>query len=474
MRHSHYVFVGIAGESLSNRTTSRLGTGLFRSPVDRLGEWEDLSPQLAELPEVRAIASAADDPDTVYVGTQCGVHRSRDGGDTWELLGAPRPEFGVWSLAVPPAAPDVVLAGYEPNAVYASTDRGRTWTAAVMPAGYPAGASHEPKRVIGLACDPADPRRVYAAVEAGGALYSDDGGRSFTAAVLSADVDLLDLHAVGVARAGVLAVGRDGIFRSADHGRTFAHALDDSLQVDAVTRDELEDIVATLSRDRFDGNLCVRRVEVGDGIRFALGARRSSRDDYGESFDARAIGARRNGEGRAQPAACWHAVAAVIEACYRRRDNLVVSTGLARFDDVAGFRACAGPALEHCDCNQPGGADREPQIRAALGWSMVEQYCRSIAVASADLVYVGAGASWLSEHGTIYASRDGGASFRPIELPRGVRSTVFGIAAAPADSRRIAAATKQGQVLLSSDAGASWQIANLPVEAHPVYALTVT
>src|SRR5512132_2526546 len=113
MPHGHYVFVGIAGESLSNRTTSRLGTGLFRSPIDRLGEWQDLSPRLTELPEVRAIASVAEDPDTVYVGTQCGVHRSRDGGDSWELLSAPRPEFGVWSLVVPPGAPDVVLAGYE-------------------------------------------------------------------------------------------------------------------------------------------------------------------------------------------------------------------------------------------------------------------------------------------------------------------------------------------------------------------------
>jgi hypothetical protein len=347
-----------------------------------------------------------------------------------------------------------------------------------MPASYPAGAAHEPKRVMGLACDPADPRRVYAAVEAGGALYSEDGGRSFAAAVLSDDVDLLDLHGVGVARAGVLAVGRDGIFRSTDHGRTFAHALDDSLHVDRLSRDELEDIVETLSRARFDGNLYVRRVEVGgDGIRFALGARRPGRDDYGGSFDARAIGARRNGEGRERSAACWHAAAAVIDACYRRRDNVVVSTGLARFDDVAGFRAHAGapgPAMERCDCHQPGGGDREPQIRAALSWLMVEQYCRSIAVASADLVYVGAGASWLAEHGTIYESRDGGMSFRPIELPRGVRSTIFGIAAAPADHRRIAAATKQGQVLLSNDAGASWQIANLPAEAHPVYALTVT
>src|ERR1700760_3918263 len=100
-----YVFVGIAGESLSNRTTSRLGTGLVRSSVDRFGAWEDLSPRLCDQPEVRAICVAPDDSATIYVGTQHGVHVTTDRGDTWRLLDAPRPEFGVWSIAVSPSAP---------------------------------------------------------------------------------------------------------------------------------------------------------------------------------------------------------------------------------------------------------------------------------------------------------------------------------------------------------------------------------
>jgi photosystem II stability/assembly factor-like uncharacterized protein len=479
-----YVFVGIAGESLSNRTTSRLGTGLYRSPIDALGTWEDLSPRLGEQPEVRAITASPNDPDTVYVGTQWGVHRTTDRGETWELLSAPPPEFGVWSLAVS-AAPEVVIAGYDPNTIQVSTDGGRTWRAAAMPASYPPGASHEPKRIMGLACDPADRQRIYAAVEAGGVLRSDDGGRSFVAAALSDDVDLLDLHGVVVTGAGAIAVGRDGIFVSTDGGRSFAHALDDSFQLEGIAPAELEAIVAEVSRARFADNLCVRRVETiatggGTALRCALGARHASRADYGEAFDARALGARRNGEGRERPAACWHAVAAVIEACYRRQDQLTVTTSFARFTNLTSFRAAVTPAAwQPCDCNQPGGSDRASEIRAALGWLMVEQYCRSVAIAApgrgdgSELVYVGAGASWLAEHGTIYRSRDGGRSFEPLALPDGIASTVFGISLAPGEPRRVAAATKQGQVLLSIDGGDHWQVSQLPAEAHPVYALCV-
>lgn len=473
-----FVFVGIAGESLSNRTTSKLGTGLYRAPVGQLDAWQDLSPRLCELPEVRAITAPPDEPGTLYAGTQLGVHRSTDRGDSWQLLGAPPPRFGVWSVAVPRGAPEVIIAGYDPNEVHVSNDGGRTWTAAAMPASYPPGASHEPKRVMGLAFDPKDRRIVHAVVEAGGALRSEDGGRSFVAAALSDRVDPLDLHAVAVAEAGVIAVGRDGIFCSRDRGRSYAHAVDDSLELAGIAPGELADIVEQVSREQFAGNLCIRSIlDVGAGdrrLRVALGARRSSRTDYGEDFDPAALGARRNGEGRERPAACWHATAAVIAACYRRHDRLVVESHLARFDSAAAFHARAGAALSgRCTCNQPGGGGHGDELRAARGWMFVEQYCRSVAVASPDVVYVGAGASWLSEHGTIHRSRDGGRRFEPLALPARLDSTVFGVAVAPTDARRIAAATREGQVLLSTDGGDSWQPGALPGDVNPVYALCV-
>jgi len=484
MVRREHVFVGIAGESLSNRTTSRLGTGLFRSPVDRLGEWEDLSPRLCDAPEVRAITVAPDDSATIYVGTQQGVHVTTDGGDTWRLLGAPRPEFGVWSIAVSRAAPDVIFAGYDPNAIHRSADRGRTWTPAAMPADYPASTDPEVKRIMSLACDPADDRRIYAAIEVGGVLRSDDGGRSFTRSAATDDVDPLDLHAIGVSGAGVIAVGRDGSFLSADHGRTFTRAADDSVWLGGLERRALEEIIEAVSREHFGGNVYARRIDAeGGGLRVALGARRASRDDYGGAFDPQAAGARRNAEGRIEAAACAHAVARVIDAAYRRHargddrseGGLQVATPFARFADAAEFRARAGIALgAPCECNRPDGGARADFVRAARGWLMVEQYCRSLAVASPDVLYIGAGASWLAEHGTLYRSDDGGRSVRALELPDGIDSTIFGAAVAPADVRRVAAASKNGQVLVSLDEGASWRMARLPAEGHPVYALAVT
>jgi photosystem II stability/assembly factor-like uncharacterized protein len=67
-------------------------------------------------------------------GPGTGLHRSTDGGDTWEELkgGLPEGNMGKIGLAISPQNPDVLYAAIELNqregAVYKSTDRGSTWT----------------------------------------------------------------------------------------------------------------------------------------------------------------------------------------------------------------------------------------------------------------------------------------------------------------------------------------------------------
>lgn len=74
-----------------------------------------------------------------YGGLTSGVHRSTDGGDTWELLGnglpAPDEQTGRIGLAVSASNPDVVYARYSTNeitnefdALYRTTDGGASWT----------------------------------------------------------------------------------------------------------------------------------------------------------------------------------------------------------------------------------------------------------------------------------------------------------------------------------------------------------
>lgn len=66
-------------------------------------------------------------------GPKSGIHRSTDGGETWEVLktGLPKSKMGKIGLAISPQKPDILYAAIELNrtkgAVYRSTDRGASW-----------------------------------------------------------------------------------------------------------------------------------------------------------------------------------------------------------------------------------------------------------------------------------------------------------------------------------------------------------
>ncbi|MBQ4821231.1 glycosyl hydrolase [Aquimarina sp. MMG016] len=66
-------------------------------------------------------------------GPGSGLHRSTDGGETWELLknGLPKSWMGKIGLAISPQQPDILYAAIEldrrTGAVYRSADRGTTW-----------------------------------------------------------------------------------------------------------------------------------------------------------------------------------------------------------------------------------------------------------------------------------------------------------------------------------------------------------
>ena len=67
-------------------------------------------------------------------GPESGIHKSTDGGDTWEKLskGLPSSKMGKIGLAISPQQPDVLYAAIELNrtkgGVYKSTNRGASWT----------------------------------------------------------------------------------------------------------------------------------------------------------------------------------------------------------------------------------------------------------------------------------------------------------------------------------------------------------
>lgn len=120
------------------------------------------------------------------------IHRSDDGGRTWDVLDA-APHYAdargvkaIWYLAPgPPEEPDTLWAGIEPAGLFVTRDAGASWTGVASLNDHPTHTTWQPAGG-GLALgniqhDPADPRRIYCSLSAGGVYRSDDAGASWSA-----------------------------------------------------------------------------------------------------------------------------------------------------------------------------------------------------------------------------------------------------------------------------------------------------
>ena len=228
------VFVG------AGQFTAGSQSGLFRRVGD--GAWQRLTNGLPEMTQVMAITPHPHDPGIIYIGTHDGPYRTRDGGDSWERLGFPETDRQVWSILVHPGDPRRLYAGTSPVGVFRSDDGGDTWRRlprAVQPERVKMPFAC---RVMRIAADPVRPETLWAAVEVGGVMRSDDGGETWSDC--SADLvklaelphlksrivsdteieGMLDIHALGVSPAlpgTVFLALRMGLFRSADGGRSW-------------------------------------------------------------------------------------------------------------------------------------------------------------------------------------------------------------------------------------------------------------
>src|SRR5215468_2017494 len=102
---------------------------------------------------IDAIAVDPTNADTVYVGTEGGLSKSTDGGQTWSYLSEDLPSQSIRSIVIDPIAPNIVYAGTGTKerfgvGVYRSFDSGATWT--LLGATEFSGG-----RVVKLAIDPA-------------------------------------------------------------------------------------------------------------------------------------------------------------------------------------------------------------------------------------------------------------------------------------------------------------------------------
>jgi hypothetical protein len=150
---------------------------------------------------------------TLYAGISlghfgCKLHRSSDGGATWEEVGVPKYPVGaktqgrsfdpnapglmepaslelLWALE--PGGrdePGVLWAGTIPGGLFRSPDRGATWALNMPLWDLPAradwsGGGYDHAGIHSVCVNPADSRKISVAVSTGGVWLTEDGGNSW-------------------------------------------------------------------------------------------------------------------------------------------------------------------------------------------------------------------------------------------------------------------------------------------------------
>lgn len=181
--------------------------GLFTATSDEARrEWSMVGPEFGGWQVMHAKASPAN-PQRIWASVWTDwhgqvVHRSDDGGATWETVGndfayegdpgehpwydgTPRPWTfkRIWHFEPSPDEPDTVWAGAEDAALFKSTDGGASWSDVAAfrtgntPEAWGPGAGGLCLHTILI--DPNGSGRMYAAVSAAGALRSDDHGATW-------------------------------------------------------------------------------------------------------------------------------------------------------------------------------------------------------------------------------------------------------------------------------------------------------
>ena len=160
-------------------------------------------------------------PSRIYIATEhSGLFITNNGGTDWQRAKPNVPRLTTTSLL---ALPGIILAGTVPAALYCASN-GSGWQELEGVRRGATGGSFPPSPELGartrfLAADNETPRRLYAAIEVGGLLVSDDNGQHWSAA--TDGLDDPDVHQIlpAVKTKGlVVAACGEGAYRSTDRG----------------------------------------------------------------------------------------------------------------------------------------------------------------------------------------------------------------------------------------------------------------
>ncbi len=174
------------------------GDGVYKT-TDGGKTWTHVG--LVDTRQISRVRVDPHNPDIVYVGAfghvwapnpERGLFKTTDGGKSWAKILFRNDSTGISDVILDPTdsrtiyaafwqagrKPWILVSGGAGSGIFKSTDAGATWTELTRNPGMPHGIIGN----IGLAVSPANPRRVWALVEAdsGGVFRSDDGGQTWT------------------------------------------------------------------------------------------------------------------------------------------------------------------------------------------------------------------------------------------------------------------------------------------------------
>ncbi len=196
--------------------------GLYRKEAGD-SRWEKLAKGMPPQPEVRAIVVHPSDSGTIFVGTQRGIYRSQDSGDSFTRMNLAEGRI-VWSIKFHPHDPSIMFLGTEGSEVFKSADGGENWEYQATISNPASVQMAFATRILGIGIEAGDTNQMYAALEVGGAAHSSDGGKTWAIvnSVFDGDVDLMDLHGVAVGvNESVFISNRTGVWRTQDRGQNW-------------------------------------------------------------------------------------------------------------------------------------------------------------------------------------------------------------------------------------------------------------
>ena len=181
------------------------------------GAWKQIKQSLMYW-SLTCLSVDPENPRLVYAGAEhSGLFFTTDGGEKWQRANPNVPKMMLFSVL---ALPGTVMVGTIPSAVYKKNGQGWEELEGVRAGSQGANFPPSPElqsRTRYLAVDPSSPSRLYAGIEVGGLLLSDDGGKSWQAANEGlTDPDVHEILPAEKTTGLVFAACGDKAFRSFD------------------------------------------------------------------------------------------------------------------------------------------------------------------------------------------------------------------------------------------------------------------